>query len=164
MAARKAKTEDAPPYVVAPSADDAIVAQAMQILAARIKAKGRAMMSPKAVHEYLGLALGHLEHEVFGVMFLDAQHKLIEFQEMFRGTLTQTSVYPREVAIAALKLNAGAVILCHNHPSGVPAPSGADKVLTEALKKTLALIDVKVLDHIIVAGTTSVSFAETGLI
>ncbi len=125
---------------------------------------GSALNSPGAVRDYLKLMLSGLEHEVFIVVFLDAQHRVIASDEMFRGTLTQTSVYPREVVKAALRHNAAALIFAHNHPSGVPEPSRADEMLTTALKQALALVDVRVLDHFIVAGNTVISFAERGLI
>lgn len=118
---------------------------------------------PSAAKDYACLRLGQLEHEVFCVFFLDAQHRLIEFREMFRGTLTQTSVYPREVVKAALELNAAALILVHPHPSGVPTPSRADEALTSALQGALNLIDVRVLDHLVIAGGKAVSMAEMGL-
>ena len=105
-----------------------------------------------------------LEHEVFSVVFLDAQHRVIELRQMFRGTVTQTSVYPREVVKEALQLNAAAVILAHNHPSGVPEPSRADEFPTQSLKSALQLVDVRVLDHLVVTATAVVSFAERGLI
>ena len=120
--------------------------------------------SPQAVKDYLTLSLGNLDHEVFVVLFLDARNRLLGSEEMFRGTLTQTSVYPREVAKRALTYNAAAVILAHNHPSGAPEPSQADRLLTHSLKDALALIDVRVLDHIIVAGRQTSSFAERGLV
>lgn len=120
--------------------------------------------SPQAVKDYLILSLGNLDHEVFVVLFLDARNRLLGSEEMFRGTLTQTSVYPREVAKQALTYNAAAVILAHNHPSGAPEPSQADRLLTHSLKEALALIDVRVLDHIIVAGRQTSSFAERGLV
>ncbi len=120
--------------------------------------------SPQAVREFLGLQMGQLGHEVFAVLFLDAQHRLIRFDEMFRGTLSQTSVYPREVVRRALELNAGAVILAHNHPSGLAEPSRADEFLTQSLKSALALVDVRVLDHLVVARGQVVSFAERGLL
>lgn len=126
--------------------------------------EGEAFTSPAMVRDYLTLKLGGLDHEVFHVMFLDAQHKLIADECMFRGTLTQTSVYPREVAKAALMHNAAAVILAHNHPSGVLEPSRADEFLTQTLKSSLALLDVRVLDHIIVGGGKSTSFSERGLL
>lgn len=119
--------------------------------------------SPDVVRDFLRLHLAQRAHEVFAVMFLDAQHRLIQFDELFRGTLTQTSVYPREVVKQALALNAGAVILAHNHPSGIPEPSRADEMVTHALKSALALIDVRVLDHLVVACGGVVSLAERGL-
>jgi DNA repair protein RadC len=126
--------------------------------------EGAALTSPGAVRDYLRLALGALEHEVFVCLWLDAQHRVISFQESFRGTLTQTSVYPREIVKAALAANAAAVIFAHNHPSGVAQPSQADELLTRNLKEALGLVDVKVLDHFIVAGTQAISFAERGLL
>lgn len=122
------------------------------------------MNSPQAVKDFLRMKLGHLEHEVFGVLFLDAQHRVIEFREMFRGTLTQTSVYPREVLKLALELNAGACIVAHNHPSGVETPSRADELITQTLKSSLNLIDVRLLDHVIVTAHNCRSFAESGLL
>lgn len=120
--------------------------------------------SPGTVRDYLRLQFDGKEHEIFLVLFLDAQHRLIVAEELFRGTLTQTSVYPREVVKAALKHNAAAVILAHNHPSGVAEPSQSDESLTLSLKQTLALIDVRVLDHFVVAGSSIVSFAEKGVL
>jgi len=119
--------------------------------------------SPQRVKDYLGLTLGERPQEVFAVLFLDVQHRLIRLEEMFTGTLTQTSVYPREVARRALMLNAASVVLAHNHPSGVAEPSRADEFLTQSLKAALALIDVRVLDHLIVGRGQVVSLAERGL-
>lgn len=101
---------------------------------------------------------------MFAVLFLDTQHRLIEYAEMFHGTIDSTSVYPREVVKAAIRLNAAAIVVSHNHPSGNPEPSSADKVLTQRLKDALALVDVRVLDHVIVAGSRTMSFAQCGLI
>jgi len=123
-----------------------------------------ALCSPGAVRDYLRLLLAGKEHEVFVAVFLDAQHRVIDVEELFRGTLNQTSVYPREVVKASLRWNAAAVIFAHNHPSGVAEPSQADELLTRALKEALALVDVKVLDHFIIAGNASLSFAERGLL
>ena len=120
--------------------------------------------SPQAVRDFLRLELAELGHEVFAVLFLDAQHRLIRFEPMFRGTLTQTSVYPREVLKRALALDAAAVILAHNHPSGVAEPSKADEFLTQSLKTALQMIDVRVLDHFVVGRGPVVSFAERGLL
>jgi len=123
-----------------------------------------ALATPAAVRDYLRLALGALEHEVFACVWLDAQNRVIRFEEMFRGTITQTSVYPREVVKAALACNAAAVIFAHNHPSGFAEPSSADVSLTARLREALALVDIKVLDHFIVAGKDALSFAERGLL
>jgi len=121
--------------------------------------------SPEAVRDWLRLTLGGSPHEVFHALWLDAQNRLIASEELFRGTLTQTSVYPREVVKRALHHNAGAVVLAHNHPSGLAEPSRADEVLTSSLKQALALVDVKLLDHFIVAGSgRPLSFAERGLL
>jgi DNA repair protein RadC len=125
---------------------------------------GTPLNSPSAVRDYLRLALGSREHEVFLALFVDAQHRVLCAEELFRGTLTQTSVYPREVVKAALRANAAAVIFAHNHPSGVAQPSQADELLTRSLKDALALVEVKVLDHFIVAGRQTLSFAERGLL
>jgi len=123
-----------------------------------------ALSSPRAVRDYLRLSLAGRDHEVFVVLLLDAQHRVAAFEELFRGTLTQTSVYPREVVKCALKHNAAAVIFAHNHPSGVAEPSHADEILTRSLTAALALVDVQVLDHFIVAGSRTLSFAERGLL
>jgi DNA repair protein RadC len=140
------------------------IARAMAILEERARYDAVALTSPSAVSEYIRLRVGALEHEVFGVLWLDAQNCLIEAEDLFRGTLTQTSVYPREVVKAALAKNAAAAILYHNHPSGNPEPSRADEALTNNLKNALALVDVRVLDHIVVTAGKSSSFAERGLI
>ncbi|MEG1101054.1 MAG: DNA repair protein RadC [Comamonas sp.] len=118
--------------------------------------------SPETVKHYLQLQLGHRPHEIFAVLFLDSQNRLIAMEEMFRGTLSQTSVYPREVALRALHHHAASVILTHNHPSGSVLPSAADKALTANLKSALGLLDVRVVDHIIVAQGASYSMAEEG--
>ena len=120
--------------------------------------------SPQQVRDYLRLKLGGLAREVFVVLFLDAQNRVLAQEELFCGTLTQTSVYPREVVKRALHHNAGSVIFAHNHPSGVAEQSRADELLTAALKQALALVDVRVLDHFIVAGNATLSFAERGLL
>ena len=122
------------------------------------------LSSPASVRDYLRMTLTGRDYEVFVVLFLDAQNRVIESEEMFRGTLTQTSVYPREVVKRSLFNNAAAVIFAHNHPSGVAEPSHADELLTQSLKQALALVDVKVLDHFVIAGTGLMSFAESGLL
>ena len=144
--------------------EDSVIAQALAILSDRMRKPGRAMSSPQDVKNYLILQSAELEHEEFSVLFLDAQHCVIAFESMFRGSISQTSVYPREVLKRALALNAAAVILSHNHPSGKPEPSRADEHLTQTLKSALALADIRVLDHIVIGGVSSVSFAERGLI
>jgi len=120
--------------------------------------------APQKVKDFAALRLGALPYEVFAVLYLDSQHRLIEWQELFRGTLAQTSVYPREVLRQALLLNAGAAILAHNHPSGHAEPSRADEALTTALVRALQMIDVRVLDHLVVGRGQVVSFAERGLL
>ncbi|EPM4772791.1 RadC family protein [Pseudomonas aeruginosa] len=147
-----------------------LLATAEQILEAARQAieckmqRGTSFTSPAAVKEYLRAKLAGFEHEVFAALFMDTQHRLIEYAEMFHGTIDGASVYPRELVKEALRLNAVAVIVSHNHPSGNPEPSGADRTLTQRLKEALGLVDVRVLDHIIVAGTDTTSFAERGLI
>lgn len=125
---------------------------------------GDALNSPRVVRDYLKLLLAGRSQEVFLVLFLDTQHRVIASEELFHGTLNQTSVYPREVVKRALAHNAAAVILAHNHPSGITEPSSADQLLTSALKQALALVDVTVLDHFVVAAGQTLSFAERGLI
>jgi len=126
--------------------------------------RGSALSSPQAVRDYLRLTLQARPHEVFAVVFLDAQNRVLAMEELFRGTLTQTSVFPREVVKRALAHNAAAVILAHNHPSGVAEPSRADDALTNALRQALALVDVKVLDHFVIGAGTAASYAERGLL
>lgn len=141
----------------------AAIELARRAMSERLSDRG-ALTSPGAVRDYLRVALGHRAHEVFVCIWLDAQHKVIGVEDAFKGTLTQTSVYPREVVKKALVRNAAAVIFAHNHPSGVAQPSQADELLTRNLKEALALVDVKVLDHFIVAGNQAISFAERGLL
>jgi DNA repair protein RadC len=123
-----------------------------------------ALTSPGAVRDYLRLRLAARKEEAFVCIWLDAQHRAIRIEEPFRGTLTQTSVYPREIVKSALRFNAAAVIFAHNHPSGVAQPSQSDELLTRNLKEALALVEVRVLDHFIVAGHQAISFAERGLL
>jgi DNA repair protein RadC len=126
--------------------------------------RGSALGSPQAVRDYLRLKLQDRPHEIFVGVFLDAQNRVLAVEELFRGTLTQTSVYPREVVKRALHHNAAALIFAHNHPSGVAEPSRSDEALTQALKQALALVDVKVLDHFVIGGGAAMSFAERGLL
>lgn len=142
--------------------------QAVNELARRVLreelSRGNALSSPRAVRDFLQLTLSGRQREVFLALLLDAQHRVIAVEELFSGTLTQTSVYPREVVKAALRHNAAALIFAHNHPSGVAEPSSADELLTRTLKSALALVDIQVLDHFIVAGGATTSFAERGLL
>lgn len=141
----------------------AVLELARRALAQRLRER-EVFDSPPTIAQYLQLHLAAKGHEVFAVMFLDSQHRLIAMEEMFRGTLTQTSVYPREVVLHALRHQAGAVVLAHNHPSGGVQASPADLAVTQTLRCALALIDVRVLDHIIVAPGASLSMAEQGLL
>tara|TARA_R100001143_G_C3358847_1_gene134230 strand:+ start:3016 stop:3522 length:507 start_codon:yes stop_codon:yes gene_type:complete len=146
-----------------PATADQILEAARRVVDQRI-CNGAPFASPDIVKEYLGAKLAGLEHEIFAVLFLDNQHRLIRYVEMFRGTIDSASVHPREVVKEALKLNAAAVIVSHNHPSAHAEPSQADKKITVRLKEALGLVDVRTLDHIIVAGHERVSFAELGLL
>jgi len=122
------------------------------------------LSTPKAVRRFLQVKLANREHEVFSVVFLDSQHRVICYEEMFRGTIDAATVYPREIVKRCLQLNTAAVIFSHSHPSGVPEPSTADIRITERLKEALSLVDIRVLDHIVVGGTDSVSMAERGML
>ncbi|MEG6991847.1 DNA repair protein RadC, partial [Pseudomonas aeruginosa] len=126
--------------------------------------RGTEFSSPAVVKEYLRTKLAGFEHEVFAVLFLDTRHRLIEYVEMFRGSIDSAEVHPREVVKEALQHNAAAVIFAHNHPSGNPEPSAADRALTQRLKEALALVEVRTLDHVIVAGDRTTAFAECGLL
>lgn len=159
-----ARSEDVAAYVVDVESDDATVSRALTILGKRLRTAGVPLSSPAAVRDYLRLKLAALEHQVFVVLLLDAQNRLVCAEDLFRGTLTQTSVYPREVVKLALQHNAAAAIFAHNHPSGVAEPSQADERLTATLKGALSMIDVRVLDHFVVAGADAVSFAERGIL
>ena len=141
----------------------AVLELARRALAEQLKER-EVFGSPQAVKNYLQLQLAHRRHEVFAALFLDAQNRLIAMEELFRGTLTQTSVYPREVVIKSLHHHAASVVLAHNHPSGTVQPSRADEALTQTLKAALALVDVRVLDHVIVAPGDALSMAEKGLL
>lgn len=147
-----------------PDHERAVIDAALTILSGYLRQPGAALHSPDRVREYLRLHLSNERRELFGVMFLDCQNRVIAFEVMFVGTLSQTSVYPREVALATLRHDAAAVVLVHNHPSGSTKPSLADEHLTDTLKQVLALVDVRVLDHVIVGGADVLSMAEQGLI
>jgi DNA repair protein RadC len=164
LAAPRAAFEEVPGLGAASFARMQAVVELTKRMLREDAARGAILDAPGKVRDYLRLALGRAGHEVFAVLFLDARHRLIACDEMFRGTLTQTSVYPREVVKQALRHNCAAVILAHNHPSGVAEPSRADEALTRALQAALSLVDVRVLDHIVVGGASSTSFAERGLL
>jgi DNA repair protein RadC len=140
-----------------------ILDAARSILARRVR-RGRALSNPRHTRDFLRLELASRDHEIFAILFLDNRHRIIEFVPLFRGTIDGASVYPREVVKEALARNAAAVILAHNHPSGVAEPSQADELITRRLREALALIDVRVLDHLVVTGDQIVSFAERGLL
>ena len=156
------RSQDPAEYTVEQT-DDKIIEQALAILQRRCRT-GIIMDSPQVVKNYLVLRAAKLDREVFGCLWVDSQHRIIECEDLFFGTLTQTSVYPREVVKRAIQLNASAVILTHNHPSGSTQPSRADESLTQTLKAALALVDVRILDHIITAGGSTASMAEMGLV
>ncbi|ASF48866.1 hypothetical protein CEK71_21150 [Methylovulum psychrotolerans] len=136
---------------------------AFKILERSLRKAGAAMTTPEQVADYMKLSIATRPHEVFVVMFLDNQNCLIETQEMFRGTINQASVYPREIVKEALRLNASSCILAHNHPSGIAEPSIADREITKKIKQALELVEVRVLDHLVIGGTSHVSFVERGL-
>jgi DNA repair protein RadC len=145
-------------------ADNALIRRALKVLEERINYEKIKLAAPGTVRDFLKLRLANYQREAFLVIWLDAQHRLIEVDELFRGTLTQADIYPREVVKSALAHNAGAAILAHNHTSGIVEPSKSDIALTEGLRKALALVDVQVVDHFIVSGAKSFSFAERGLL
>ncbi|MBV6306778.1 DNA repair protein RadC [Candidimonas humi] len=147
-----------------PASHEAIIEAAQGILREQMRHAGLEMTNPKVVKAYLQCRMARLDHEVCWVLFLDSQYRLIEDQQMFRRTLSQASVYPREIVKESLRLNAAAIIMSHNHPSGCKEASRADIALTKHLKQALALVDVNLLDHIIVAGDSTVSLAESGLV
>jgi DNA repair protein RadC len=162
-------TEAQVAYVAAPDPDelkrqreDATIRHALSILERRMRVPGELLGSPDAARSYLRLSIGSRDHEVFCVLFLDVKNRVIATEEMFRGSLTQTSVYPREVVKSALRHNANSLLLAHNHPSGTPDPSEADLLLTRTMTQALALVDVRILDHIIVTASQSYSFVEHG--
>lgn len=146
-----------------PATSAEIIAAARRAMTRRVH-RGTAMSSPRAVREFLAIKLGTLEHEIFSVLLLDTRHRLIEYVELFRGTINGASVHPREVVKLALARNAAALVLAHPHPSGSPEPSQADELITQRLKEALALVDIAVLDHVIVAGGETVSLAERGVL
>lgn len=143
--------------------NDEIIEEALRILKRRML-RNNVLTSPEATRNYLAVKLSCYEHEVFAVIFLDNRHRVIEYQEMFRGTIDGASVHPREVVKEALKLNAAAVILAHPHPSGVAEPSQSDIRITQRIREALALVDIRVLDHFIIGAGGYTSFAERGIL
>jgi len=143
--------------------EDDIIGMAKKLIGRRFN-RGRSLTSPHETRHYLSLILSDLEHETFATIFLDNRHRVLAFEEMFKGTIDGASVHPREVVKRALRLNAAAVIFVHNHPSGVAEPSQADRNITQKLKNALALVEIRVLDHIVVGGTDTVSMAESGML
>lgn len=147
----------------APVSDEAVIEAALKLLSERV-AKGPLLSSPKTVKDYLRLRFGDLQHEVFCVLYLDKRHRLIACEELFRGTIDGASVHPREIVKLALHRNAAAVIVAHNHPSGVAEPSQADELITHRVKEALGLLDIRLLDHIVVTVGGCTSMSERGLI
>jgi DNA repair protein RadC len=150
--------------LIAAQHEDWIIQQAITLLEHRIFKAGPCLSNPAAVRDYLHLKLVAEPNEVFAVVFLNSQHQVLAYEPMFKGTVDQTSVYPRVLVQRALALNASAVILAHQHPSGMTVPSAADQALTDRLKAALAMVDVRVVDHFIVGKGTPYSFAESGLL
>jgi DNA repair protein RadC len=148
---------------VVPASSETILTAARQVLAHRVR-RGASLQSPQKTGEYLTARLGHLDYEVFGLILLDKRHRVIECMELFRGTIDGASVHPREVVKLALQKSAAACIVYHNHPSGVQEPSQADELITARVKEALALIDVRLIDHLILAGPHVLSFAQQGLL
>lgn len=146
-----------------PADKDTIVNEALSITDTAVR-NGPLLNQPRDVMQFLMVRMSHLPHEVFAVVYVDTHHRFLAYEELFRGTIDQAAVYPREIVKAALAHNAASVILAHNHPSGIPEPSNADLILTRRLKDALALIDIRVLDHIVVGSDFCESFAERGLI
>jgi DNA repair protein RadC len=151
------------PSALAANEKASVVRLALSVLAQRHR-PGRLLSSPHRTRDYLRLKLGGRQREVFGTVYLDAQHRILQYAELFEGTIDGAAVYPRVVVQRALEVNAAAVVLFHNHPSGVAEPSAADRAITQRLKDSLALIDVRVLDHLVVCAGDVVSFAERGLV
>ncbi|HEY6642880.1 MAG TPA: DNA repair protein RadC [Povalibacter sp.] len=146
-----------------PVDDEAVIAAALRILAERL-VRATALTNPRVTREYLMMRFANLEHEVFACIYLDNRSRVIACEDLFRGTIDGSSVHPREVVKQALIHNAAAVILAHNHPSGIAEPSQADELITRRLKQALALVDIRVLDHLIVGGAIATSLAERGLL
>jgi len=146
-----------------PASPAEVIAASRWLMTRRVR-RGTPLHSPHVVRDFLAVKLGTLEHEVFAVLLLDTRHRLIEYVELFRGTIDGASVHPREVVKLALARNAAAIILAHPHPSGIAEPSAADELITRRLQEALALVDIRVLDHLIIAGGEAVSLSERGLL
>ena len=146
-----------------PATFEETVAEAKSALTRRLR-RGKTLESPRAVRDFLTVTLGHRDYETFCAIFVDNRHRVIDFVELFRGTIDGATVHPREVVREALQRNAAAVIFAHPHPSGVAEPSQADELITRRLKEALALVDIRVLDHLVIAGGEAVSFSERGLL
>lgn len=164
----KVETESPAPYIVHPdtihAAEERVISDALAILTKRLRKPGAIINTPKLVIDFLLLQIAEKEREVFGVIWLDARHGYITHEALFEGTATQTSVYPRELLKSGLKHNAVAAFIYHNHPSGDTEPSRADENLTFVVKDALSKADIKLLDHLIIGGTSACSLAERGLI
>ena len=154
---------DLKPGALSDAEKASIINLALSVLALRHR-RGRALTSPRHTHEYLRLKLGDRKEEVFGTLFLDSQHRMLQYAELFQGTVDGAAVYPRVVVQRSLEINAAAVVFFHNHPSGVAEPSAADRAITRRLQDALSLIDVRVLDHVVVSAGDAMSFAERGLL
>ncbi len=140
-----------------------IIRKAREVMSRKVR-RGTSMSSPQVVRDFLSIKLGTLEHEIFGVLLLDSRFRLIEFVELFRGTIDGASVHPREVVKLALSKNAAALVVAHPHPSGVAEPSVADEQITRQLKAALDLVQIRLLDHVVIAGGIAISLAERGLV
>ena len=161
---RKVKSEEPAIYSPATStSDDTTIQAALEILSRRLRKPGQLVSSPADLRHYATLRWAALEHEVFSIVYLDNRHRVIAVEELFRGTIDGAAVYPREVLKACLRHNASAVVIIHNHPSGIAEPSRADELITARLKDALSMVDIRLLDHLIVAGIDTVSLAERGL-
>ena len=165
---KEIRSEDRAPYAMEALDDDSIIKQALEILGSRLKARpqydGQALTSPNMVRDFLKLSLAACVDEVFCVLYLDTRHRVIAFEELFRGTVDSAHVHPRVVVRRGLECNAAAAIIAHNHPSGVAEPSQADVAITRRLREALGLVDVRLLDHFIVGEEQVVSMAERGLV
>lgn len=160
---KKSERQDNRYVLKRPVSADEIIEMAMSIMRSRFR-RGSSISSPEAMRQFLQLQLSPLDHEVFCAVYLDNRHRVLAFEQIFRGTIDGASIHPREVVKLALSYGAAASVLVHNHPSGIAEPSHADRAITIRLRDALALVDVRVLDHVVISGGESVSFAERGLL